>query len=341
MSAPGALSVPVRAVRRRARIATILLGVAVAALALYLLSTGELPFTPGQVLAALAGQDAGGAGLIVREWRAPRVLLAILIGAALALSGALFQIITRNPLGSPDIIGFTTGAYTGALLVMLGGGSALLSVSAASVVGGLLTAAVIWLLVMRRGASGFRLIVVGIAITAMLNSFNIWIVTTVDQKEALSAAIWGAGSLNGVGWEQVPVLLITLMGAVPALALLAGPLRVLELGDDLAAALGTAPERVRLAAIVLGVVLVAVATAITGPIAFVALAAPQIARRLCASPGIPYVATALTGALILLASDLIATRALAPTQLPTGVVTICVGGAYLAWLLGVEGRRRR
>ncbi|MFA4929470.1 MAG: iron chelate uptake ABC transporter family permease subunit, partial [Patulibacter sp.] len=132
-----------------------------------------------------------------------------------------------------------------------------------------------------------------------------------------------------------------LAGLVGLLARLGPRLAVMQMGDDAAGALGIRPDRTRVALLALGVALVAVATAAAGPVAFVALAAPQIARRITGSPGVTLTSSAVTGATLLLLSDLIALRALAPTQLPVGAVTVCLGGGYLIYLLIAQARGAR
>ena len=143
------------------------------------------------------------------NWRLPRVLLALMLGAALGMSGAIFQSLTRNPLGSPDIIGFNSGAYTGALVVILLIGGTYYEIAVGALVGGIATAAVVYLLAYKRGVQGFRLIIVGIAISAMLGSVNTWMILKAKLDDAMAAAVWGAGSLNGLGWTQVwPVVVV-------------------------------------------------------------------------------------------------------------------------------------
>lgn len=311
------------------------------------LTAGEVRVPLPEVVDALLGRATGGSAVVVLQWRLPRVLLAVLLGAALAVSGALFQVVTRNPLGSPDILGFTTGATTGALLVMLGGAAgagaaapaSMAATTTGALAGGLATAVVIWLLVVRAGARGPRLVLVGIGTTALLNAVNVLLLTRADERAALRAALWGAGSLNGVAAVWVPPVAIAVGVLGVVVAGLARSARVYELGEDLTGALGVSAARFALAAMVVGVALVAVATAVAGPIAFVSLAAPQIARRLWRTGAVPFAATALTGAVLLLASDVVAQRLLAPTILPTGLVTICLGGAYLAWALTRRGGR--
>lgn len=329
---------PPAASRRRALLWSAAV-VALVALVATGLTLGDLPITPADVWASLTGTAPRSVTVVVMEWRLPRLLLGILLGAALGLSGALFQIITRNPLGSPDVLGFSTGAFTGALIVMFSGITGYFATALGALAGGLTTAFIVWLIVLRRGAQGFRLIVVGIGITAMINAVNVVMITRAEDRDALSAAIWAAGSLNGVEstW-LIPTLLVFAVCGV-ATAAIAPALGPYELGDDASGSLGVKIARLRVSAMVIGVVLVALATAVAGPIAFVSLAAPQIARRLWATGPIPLAASAAMGSILLVLSDLIAQRLLAPTILPTGIVTICLGGLYLAWALARRGQR--
>jgi iron complex transport system permease protein len=318
---------------------SVLLVLAALAVGVLALGTGEFTLTPGEVLRALAGEGTRAARLVVVEWRLPRVLLALLIGVALGLAGAVFQALTRNPLGSPDVIGFNMGAYTGVLVVTVFVGNGYYPVAGGALVGGLGTAVVVYLLAFKRGVQGFRLIIVGIAISAMLTSVNQWFITKVDLQAAFAAALWGQGSLNGLGWAQVaPVAAV--VGVLCLVLIAYGPrLALLEMGEDAAAALGVRVEATRLAYLLIGVALTAVATAAAGPISFVALAAPQLARRLTRTPGIALVPSAAMGAFLLMLSDWLAQRAFAPTQLPVGIVTVSVGGIYFDWLLVRQARR--
>ncbi len=315
------------------------LGVATAAIGLLALGSGDFTLSPTEVVGAIFGSDGGFAHTVVVDWRMPRVVAAIVFGAGLGVSGAIFQSLTRNPLASPDIIGFSNGSYTGALIVMLAFGGSFYQVAAGALAGGIATAAIVYLLAFKRGMQGFRLIVVGIAVSAMLMSLNTYLLLTAQLELALTAAVWGAGSLNLITWPQaalagsgVVVLLFMLIG-------LARPLKQLELGDDTARALGLRTEPARLGLVVIGVALTAVITAAAGPIAFVALAAPQVGRRLVRTPGISLAAAAGTGALLLCAADYVAQHVV-PTPLPVGVVTVVLGGGYLVWLLIREARRQ-
>ena len=313
---------------------------AVGALAILALCLGDLPLTPLQVAGALTGSGDAFTGTVVLEWRLPRVLAALLFGAALGLSGAVFQSLTRNPLASPDIIGLSAGSYAGGLgvIIVLGAGAGTVLVAAGSIVGGLVAAALVYALAYRRGIQGFRLIVIGIGISAMLQALSTYLLLRAKLEVAMVAAVWGAGSLSAVGWAQFAPAAVVVVLACAALGASAGSLARLELGDDAARALGTRVERSRLGLIVSAVALTAVVTAAAGPIAFVALAAPQIARRVTRTAGIALVPAALMGALLLMASDIVAQHVL-PTPLPVGLVTVVVGGGYLVWLLIHESRR--
>ena len=325
-------------VRRRSAAVCAALVLVTFAVAVLSVGTGDFPLSVGEVLAALAGQGDPAAAFIVETLRLPRVLTALLVGGALGIAGAIFQSISRNPLGSPDIIGFTQGSVTGAFVVILWIGGTTFQVALGAVCGGLVTAVVVYLLALRGGVQGYRLVLVGIGVSAMLLAVNHYLITRATRDDAFEAAHWMIGSVNGRGWEHVWPVAAALAALVPAALALARPLTMLELGDDAARALGVSAERSRLALVFVAVGLTAVATASTGPVAFVALAAPQLARRLtrAAAPGL--VSAALMGALLLAASDLAAQRLLS-VDLPVGIMTGAVGGLYLGWLLFSGWRR--
>lgn len=303
------------------------------------LASGDFAMSLPDVIRALLGQAEGRVHMVVVEWRLPRVLLALILGAALGMAGAIFQSLTRNPLGSPDIIGFDAGSYTGALIVitLLGGGY--MAVAGGALVGGLVTALLVYVLAYRRGVQGFRLIIVGIGVSAMLTSLNTWMLLRAKLEVAMMASVWGAGSLNGMTLDRLGYAGVILLVLIPMALLLSRPLAQLELGDDAARALGVNAEKSRLLLLFVGVGLTAVVTATAGPIGFVALAAPQLARQLTQEAGVSLIPSAAMGAVLLLAADYIAQHAFAPTQLPVGIVTVSLGGVYFAWLLIREARR--
>lgn len=314
-----------------------------AALALVSLMVGDYPLGPREVVTALLGRagDDPLASWFVLDLRAPRVVAALAVGAALGVSGALFQGLSGNPLGSPDILGFTTGAATGALLAIIVADAGTSSVALGALLGGLGTAAVVHLLTRRSGLSGTRLVLVGLGIGSLLGAVNTLLVVKASLTAAQTAGQWLAGSLNAMQWPRALVASTVVVGLLLATAALSRHWQVLALGDDQARALGVRVGGVRAGSLLVGVALVAVATATTGPIAFVALAAPQLARRLQGTAVVPLVGSAVVGAVLVLASDLAAQRLLAPTQLAVGVVTGALGGLYLVTLLAIDWKRNR
>ncbi|MFF2083801.1 FecCD family ABC transporter permease [Nocardia sp. NPDC058176] len=329
-----------RAIRPRAIAVCALLVLAVFAVGVVTLGTGDITLSPAEVISALLGGGERSDRIVVLDWRLPRVLAAVVFGAALAVSGAIFQSLTRNPLASPDILGFSAGSYTGALIVIIVFAGGYGEVAAGALIGGLLAAALVYVLSVRTGLHGFRLIVVGIALAATLGAINTWMVLRADIEVAVTAAAWEAGSLSTVTWEQIVPAMVAIAALLAVLRLLAPLLGHLELGDDAARALGLRVESAKLALVVVGVALIAIVTAAAGPIAFVALAAPHIARLLLRGRALMMTATALTGALVLTTADL-AAQHLWRTPLPVGVATVVIGGGYLVWLLLHEIWRTR
>lgn len=306
-----------------------------------LIGSGDYPMTPAEVIATLTGGGDAGQRFIVQDLRLPRVLVGLLVGAAFGMSGAVFQTVSRNPLGSPDVLGFAQGSSVGALVVIVffQGGS--FAVAAGAVVGGLVTGLAIFLLAWQRGIHGYRFVLVGIGAGAMLYAVVLYLLTKANIVEATRATTWMTGSLNGRDWGQVWPLAAVCAVLVPLLLGHGRGLRMLEMGDDAACALGVRVDRVRVVVLIAAVVLVAAATAAAGPISFVALSAPQLARRLTRSPGPNLLPSALMGAVLLVAADWSSQRLFGADQLPVGVLTGILGGGYLLWLLATERRAGR
>lgn len=309
---------------------------AVVVVALIALLTGGAEISTAEVFQALTGRGDEFVTMVVVEWRLPRILMAIIVGTALALSGTIFQTLTKNPLGSPDIIGFQTGAYTGALIVilLLGGGAT--DITLGALAGGIITSLLVFAL---SATNTVGLIIVGIAVSAMLMSVNTWMLLTAELDTAMAARAWGAGNLAGMDWETVTVAAVFMASFSLGARALVGPLRITAMGQIFAVTLG---QRVRLThggAVLVGIGLIACATALVGPISFIALAAPQIARRLVRGDGLALSAVAATGSLLLVLADLIAQHIYPPSPLPVGIITTAIGGMYLLWLLITEGKR--
>jgi iron complex transport system permease protein len=318
------------------------LALAAVGLAAVALTHGDYPLTIQQVFATLASSERGFEWTIVAEWRLPIAIAAVVFGALLGIGGAIFQSLTRNPLGAPDVIGFDMGAYTAVVItVLVIDTRSYWFMAGAALAGGLATAFAVYVLSYRNGIQGFRMIIIGIGVAAMLGSLNGYLVSRAALDDAMSVGYWAAGSLARVSWTPlIPCLLIAAAVAVSAI-LLAPAMRRLELGDDAAVTLGTRPGPARLGLIVTGVATVAVVTAAAGPISFVALAAPQVARRLTRTPGVSLLASAVMGAALLSAAHLISLLiAQAYRPVPVGLITVCLGGGYLIWLLIREANQR-
>ncbi|MPY95263.1 MAG: iron chelate uptake ABC transporter family permease subunit [Acidimicrobiia bacterium] len=302
------------------------------------ISVGDFPIPVQDVVPAVFGFGGADSHFIVHTLRLPRALVGLLVGGSFGLSGAIFQNLARNPLASPDIIGVTAGATTAAVfaIVILGAGYTVVSLSA--FVGALASAVAVYVLAYKRGVSSYRIVLVGIGVGAVMLAITQYLLTRAEIFDAQRAMVWLTGSLNGRGWEHVRPLLLAGAVLVPLVLLLARPLRALQLGDETASGLGTRVDGAKAALLLVGVGLAAVATAAAGPVVFVAFVSAPIARRLTRAPGLALVPAALVGALLLLAADLLARRALAPTELPVGIVTGILGAPYLLWLLARANR---
>ncbi|MFE4958905.1 FecCD family ABC transporter permease [Streptomyces sp. NPDC056653] len=325
----------------RALVVIVVLAAVGAGAAIVLIGSGDYAMTPGEVVSTVFGHGTFQQEFIVTDLRLPRVLVGLLVGAALGVGGAVFQTVSRNPLGSPDVLGFGQGATVGALMVIVlfQGGAA--AVAGGAVVGGLVTGVVVYLLAWKRGMHGYRLVLVGIGSAAMLTAAAQYLITKANLVDATRAVVWMTGSLDGRDWAQVWPLLVVCGLLIPLVLGHGRALRMMEMGDDAAYALGVRVERTRLVLMGCAVLLVAVATAAAGPITFVSLSAPQLARRLTRSPGPNLAPAAFMGAALLLVADWIAMDAFGDRQLPVGVVTGVLGGCYLLWLLVSERRAGR
>ena len=226
--------------------------VVIVALALWGLTLGSYELSIPEVVQVLLGGGDGPAQKVVLEWRGPRILAAVVFGCLLGISGAIFQSLTRNPLGSPDIIGFNAGSYTGVVVMLMLGISGYAATVTAALIGGIFAAAVIYILAFRQGMSGMRLILIGIAISAFLGGINQWFTVKADVDEALRAAVWGAGTLSLADTTSVVFGSIVLLLVIVALPLAQQRMRRLEFGDDTAAALGVPVERTNVLLVLLG-----------------------------------------------------------------------------------------
>lgn len=332
---PGLIHQVAKLRQRRSRRRRIAGSVAAAVLAVgvaFTLSMGQSMTSPVDVLRVLSGTDVPGANFPVRELRLPRAILSVLAGLSFGLGGVTFQTMLRNPLASPDIIGISAGASAAAVfaIVVLGWSGGVVSVFA--VLAGLAVAVIIYLLSWRNGVAGTRLILVGIGVSAILDSVVAYMLSKSPAWTLQGAMRWLTGSVNGASLEQALPLLVSLLVFGGLLLSRSRDLETMRLGDDSAAALGVALMRTRAVVVIAAVGLIAVATAVTGPIAFVAFLSGPIAARFMGPGRSPLILAALVGALLVLFSDYIGQFVL-PGRYPVGVVTGALGAPYLLYLI--------
>ena len=296
------------------------------------LMLGQSFVSPQTVLRVLAGEDVPGQSFTVGQLRLPRAVVAVLAGLSFGLGGAAFQIMLRNPLASPDIIGISRAASAAAVLaiVVLGLDGPVVSIFA--VIAGLGVALLVYGLSFQGGVAGTRLILVGIGVSAMLDSFIAYVLTRAPSWDLAEAMRWLTGSVNGAQLSQALPMLASLAVFGGLLVSRSRDLESLRLGDDTAAALGTNVAATRMLVILSAVGLIAVATAITGPVAFVAFLSGPIAARILGPNGSVLIPSGLVGALLVLGGDYIG-QFLLPTRFPVGVVTGALGAPYLIWLI--------
>lgn len=331
-----------RAVRRHRRV----LVVAAMTLVVLVAGTGALlvgaaGLTPGQAIAGAVGLGDQGDVFIIQKLRLPRIEAAVVVGAAFGLAGALFQSTLRNPLASPDILGISSGASLGAVTGLLALGLSGVVLSAMAFAGAGLVALAIWLLAWRKGLHSIRFVLVGVGFAYLCSSLVAWSMARAEENEAAGVLIWTVGSVSDIRGDQLALVAtgtLVLSVAVAVLSRTQGPL---SLGDDNARSLGVRVDAARIGTLLLAVALVALATSAAGPIAFVALVAPAIARRLVNDGGAALAASAATGAAMTLVADVIGQHALFGVTAPVGIITGLVGAPYLLWLLATTEKRSR
>jgi iron complex transport system permease protein len=284
---------------------------------------------------------------IVMEVRLPQTVVAVVVGAALGLSGALTQTFARNPLASPDVLGVTEGAALAAVafVVLIGTGRETVStplqalgLSGAAFVGGMATALLLFLLAWRRGIEGNRLVLIGIGLGAACSAATSWLLVTARLQDATTAQIWLTGSLSSRGWTEAKPVIVTLVVLIPITLLLVRTLNALQLGDDSARGLGVRLQGSQLVVLVCAVALAAIAVSAVGVLEFVAFVVPQVALRLTRGSRPPLVSSMIYGAVLVVTADLL-TRTVLPFGLPAGLVTTAIGGPYLIWLL-IRSKRK-
>jgi iron complex transport system permease protein len=331
----GWLSLPVR---RRSIVIAFALVAGVLIVAWLSLTLGRLGIAPADLLPAILGTSTGPDAIVFEVLRGPRLVVGIAAGAAFGVSGALFQTVTRNPLGSPDVIGLTAGASAGAAafgLLWTG----LLPLPVGALVGALAAMALVWLGTGRGFSSPARMLLVGIGVSAMSLAFVQYVITRVGLEQATVLASFLNGSLASRTWGHAAIIWLSLVALLPCALLTTRRLQLMEMGDEQADALGGRSGSARLWAVLVAIGLATAAVSVAGPVAFIALTAPQIARRLTRSAGPNLVLSALMGAFLLTLADLLTQQSPFAVQLPVGVLTAVIGGIYLGYLLVAQWKK--
>lgn len=325
--------------RSRRRLALVWASLATATLAAFLVRVllGDFTFTIPDAIRIVLGAEIPGASFTLMEIKLPRAVLAVLVGVALGVSGAIFQSTLRNPLASPDIVGVAMGASAAATFAILelGQQGPIVAIWAA---GGAVVMGVVVRLV---GGSGSRLVLVGVGATIALQAVVQYLLTRADEYDAHLALRWLTGSVADATWSQIRLVALGLLVLLPLTSLVVRRLGLVELGPDLATGLGMGP-RVSDLALLMGVLLVALAVAVAGPVSFVAFLSGPIARALNGGRR-TLLGAGLAGALIVVAAEYPADYLLAEVNYPVGVVTGALGAPVLLWLLatGRAGRGGR
>ncbi|MGW1314918.1 FecCD family ABC transporter permease [Streptomyces sp. NPDC002426] len=321
----------VRNASRRRLVALVLAVLVVAAFAVTLMA-GQTFYPPRDVIRVILGEQVPGASFTVGRLRLPRAVLAVTAGFSFGMAGVTFQTMLRNPLASPDVIGISSGASAAAAIAIVTLSLGETQVSVLAIVAALVVALLVYTLAFRDGVVGTRLILIGIGISAMLDSITSYVLSRAAEWDLQEATRWLTGSLNGVGWDQTVPAVIALAVLTPVLLSQGRNLSALRLGDDTASALGVRVERTRITVIVAAVGLIAFATAAAGPIAFVAFLSGPIAARIVGAGGSLLVPAGLVGSLLVLVADFAGQFAF-DTRYPVGVVTGVLGAPYLVYLI--------
>ncbi|SDK27649.1 FecCD family ABC transporter permease [Sediminibacillus albus] len=306
------------------------------------LNTGAATITPGQVFQTFIGNGGEKNALILFEFRLPRIVIAILVGAGLAVSGAILQSITKNDIAEPGIVGINAGAGLAVVLFIFFfqgsiaelGGISTYFLPAAALAGALSAAILIYIFAWKQGIAPVRLILVGIGVNSGFNAILIIIQLKMDPQDFSQAITWLSGSIWGSDWSYVLAILPWIFVLIPLAFLKASSLDIIHMGDEVAAGLGIHVEKERAIMLLVAVALAGACVSVAGNIAFLGLVAPHLVRRII-GPKHQYLlpASALMGALLLLIADTVGKNLLAPSEIPVGIVVSALGAPYFIYLL--------
>lgn len=332
LDGPMTFAMPVRALV----VFALLIGM-ICVVTLVALMSGSFPMSAGDALRSVAGDPPSDmAATVVWEFRLPRALAAAMAGALLAGSGAVLQTVIRNPLADPSLVGVSQGAGLAVVSVIVVYPETPIALRPLlAFCGALAVAALIQSMSVRRtGSSTMRFILTGIGIAAFLGAITQAMLTYGELNRAMAALGWLAGSIHAAGWQDVQLLGLSLVVLTPVMIWAARPLAALRMGPEIATGLGVSVRRERALLIILAVALAASAVAMVGPLGFVGLIAPHLARRLARSgPGLHLALSLATGAALVATADLIGRVAFAPVQIPAGLVTSVIGAPIFGFLL--------
>ncbi|MFJ7244039.1 Fe(3+)-hydroxamate ABC transporter permease FhuB [Kitasatospora sp. NPDC098652] len=314
------------------------LGLAAALLAAVVAAAhaGQSELGLGRTFQAVFGHGERLDVLLVQRFRLGRIVAGLAAGAALGLAGCLTQTLARNRLATPELLGVNDGATAAVLISATASGT--FGAWWAGPLGALAAVLVVSLVSGGLGARGYRVLVVGLAMSALASAVIQVALARRSLNSAGSLYVWTSGSLNGRDYAVATPVLIGLAVLVPTALVVARRLAVLRFDDSVAASLGVDPGRVRLACLLLAVALAGLAVGVCGPVGFVALAAPVLAARLAGPTRVPVLGSALTGALLVVLADALGRVLIGGVEIPVGIVTTVLGGPFLLWVL--LGRRQ-
>jgi len=300
------------------------------------LALGGVHLSLGQVWSGLlSGRAASESGVIVRDIRLPRILLAMLVGAALAVSGTGLQALLRNPLADPYVLGISSGAALGAIVALWVGGRLAAASPLTAFVGAVLTMSWVYLLGRRAGRlSSYTLLLAGVVTASFLSAIILFVLSLLSTRDVRGTAFWLMGDLSVVTEVQLRYVFPPIVVAILALYALSKDLNVLLLGEEEAAHLGVNVTRVATAVYLLASLLTGLAVSVSGAIGYLGLLVPHLGRMLVGNDHRTLIPTAaLGGAIMLVVSDTLARTMIAPAELPVGAVTAMAGAPVFIYLL--------
>ncbi|GGH84260.1 iron complex transport system permease protein [Pullulanibacillus pueri] len=306
------------------------------------LNTGVAKLTVTEAIRTLAGMGSDKDNLILFEFRLPRMVIALLVGAGLAVSGAVLQAITKNEMADPGILGINAGAGLAVILFIFFAHSSLTDIGTLSVylmpvfalLGAILAATLIYIFAWKRGITPVRLVLVGIGVNAAFNAIIIIFQVKMNPEDFMQATIWLSGSIWGADWRFVLGILPWIILLIPVVLIKYRSLNVMNMGDKIATGLGVKVEKERMILLLLSVALAGACVAVAGNIAFLGLAVPHLARKLVgAEHQVTIPTAALLGALVLLLADMVSKNLMAPSEIPVGLVVSVIAAPYFIYLL--------